>query len=578
MSTELTITTERIDDIVLLLEVMKRVGLPELLDRSLRRHELSQQTLSWGWIATIWLAHILSQSDHRKVTVREWVKQAQTTLTAVTALSIREEDFTDDRLGLLLRRLSKVETWHAIEQDLGQNFVRVYRLPTQTVRLDATTVSGYHTGTQGELLQFGQSKDDPTLRQLKAMVGTLDPLGLPLVTDVVSGEQADDPLYRPAIARIVGLLGVAGLLFVGDAKMSALHTRAYLQQLGHYYLSPLALTGQTPQALAQWVQTALDHPERLETVTRGTGQAEEEVVAYGYTLTRECTATLDGETSSWPERVFVVYSPEYAAAQGRGLERRLHNATMALLALTPPPGRGKRQYGDEAALRQAADALLKTHRVEGLLHYQFVRHEQRTLRYVGRGRGGEQRPTREIVKVRYAITAVEPQTEAITAQHKTLGWRAYVTNAPADTLSLAQAVLTYRHEWRIERNFHRLKGAPLSLNPLFVKRDDQITGLTHLLTLAVRFLTLIEFDVRRQLQAQQEKLVGLHAENPKKASDTPTTERLLKAFDNITLTIVHLPGQLIRHVTPLTPLQTRILELLGLSPTTYSDLATIRQT
>ena len=70
MSTELTITTERIDDIVLLLEVMKRVGLTELLDRSLRRHELSQQTLSWGWIATIWLAHILSQSDHRKVTVR----------------------------------------------------------------------------------------------------------------------------------------------------------------------------------------------------------------------------------------------------------------------------------------------------------------------------------------------------------------------------------------------------------------------------------------------------------------------------------------------------------------------------
>ena len=88
-------------------------------------------------------------------------------------------------------------------------------------------MSGYHTGTQGVLLQFGHSKDDPTLRQLKAMAGTLDPLGLPLVTHVVSGEQADDPLYRPAISLIVGLLGVAGLLFVGDAKMSVLHTWAY---------------------------------------------------------------------------------------------------------------------------------------------------------------------------------------------------------------------------------------------------------------------------------------------------------------------------------------------------------------
>jgi transposase len=93
MSTELTITTERIDDTALLLEVMKRVGLPELLDRSLRRHGLSQQRLSWEWITTIWLAQVLKQGDHRKVTVRAWVRQAQTTLTALIGLSFREEDY-----------------------------------------------------------------------------------------------------------------------------------------------------------------------------------------------------------------------------------------------------------------------------------------------------------------------------------------------------------------------------------------------------------------------------------------------------------------------------------------------------
>ncbi len=61
--------------------------------------------------------------------------------------------------------------------------------------------------------------------------------------------------------------------------------------------------------------------------------------------------------------------------------------------------------------------------------------------------------------------------------------------------------------------------------------------------------------------------------NPKKGIDNPTTERLLKAFDEITLTIVHLQDQVIRHVTPLTALQIRILELLGLSPTIYTKLA-----
>jgi transposase len=125
----------------------------------------------------------------------------------------------------------------------------------------------------------------------------------------------------------------------------------------------------------------------------------------------------------------------------------------------------------------------------------------------------------------------------------------------------------------IERGFHRLKGAPLSLNPLFVKRDDQVAGLTNLLSIAVRLLTLLEFVVRRQLKQNQEQLVGLIENNPKKGIDNPTTERLLKVFDDVTLNIVHLPGQIIRHVTPLTTLQLHILELLGLSPGVYTQLA-----
>ena len=230
--TELTIQSERIDDFVLLLEVMKRLGLPAILDRHLARHGL-QQGLSWGWLATIWLAHILSQGDHRKLTVRDWVRQAHETLECVTGLDIRETDFTDDRLTLLLQHLSRPKTWHAIEQELGQNIVRVYDLKLARVRLDATTVSGYHTSSEEGLFQFGNSKGDPTLRQIKVMVGALDPLGLPLVTDVVSGEKADDPLYIPAVERIVQMLDVLGLLFVGDCKMSALATRAHIQHLKH---------------------------------------------------------------------------------------------------------------------------------------------------------------------------------------------------------------------------------------------------------------------------------------------------------------------------------------------------------
>jgi len=573
MTTELTLTTERIDDFPLLLATMQQLGLPAILDGHLARHGL-QQGLSWGWLATIWLAHILSQGDHRKLPVQAWVRQAGATILRITGLAnLTELDFTDDRLTILLRRLSVPRTWMAIETDLGRNILRVYKLTPERVRLDPTTVSGYHAGGAASVFQFGHSKDDPTLRQVKVMVATLDPLGLPLVTAVVAGNAADDPLYVPAVDRVLQIIEGLGLLFVGDCKMSALATRAYIAHLQQQYLCPLALTGETAQDLPRWIAAAgtAEHP--LAAVYTLDAQGERQLIAEGYTFERSLTATVAETEHTWTEQVMVVRSERYRQVMQAGLERRLQRATAQLLALTPAPGRGKRQIPTAGALVLAANAILKQQALVGLLTYAYERQEQRQTKYRGRGRAGPDRPQRVIVTVRYQITAVSRQAAAIAAEQATLGWRAYGTNAPATQLTLADAVLTYRDEWLIERGFHRLKGVPLSLDPLFVKRDDQVIGLINLLSIAVRLLTLLEFVVRRQLKQNQEQLVGLIENNPKKGIDNPTTERLLKMFADVTLTIVRSPGQVIRHVTPLSALQIRILELLGLPPGVYTQLA-----
>jgi len=576
MKPEITITTERIDDFPLLLEVMIQLGLPNLIDQHLKRHGL-HQGLSWGWVTAIWLAHILTESDHRKLPVRAWVRQAGETIERITGMKVGELDFTDDRLTLLLRRLSKPATWQSIETDLGRNILRVYKLKPKQVRLDPTTVSGNHAGGADSLFEFGHSKDDPTLRQVKVMVAALDPLGLPLVSQVVAGSTADDPLYIPAVDRVLQIIDGIGLLFVGDSKMSALLTRAHIHHLNQRYLCPLAQTGKTAEEMNQWIDAAQRGDYALQPVYLENDQGQRKQLAAGYgferTVSAEISADDQTKAQEWTEQVFIVRSESYRLTMQKGLDGRLQRATDKLLALTPPPTRGKHQIRDEGELTKAAEAILKAHQVEGLLTYTFERQEKRQTKYLGRGRGNAERPKHEIVTVRYQITAIVRQDEAISAIEKTFGWRVYVTNAPAEQLTLEQAVLTYRDEWLIEHGFHRLKGAPLSLDPLFVKRDDQVVGLINLLSMAVRFLTLIEFVVRRKLKQNQEKLAGLIENNPKKGIDNPTTERLLKTFDDVTLTIVHLPDQTIRHITPLTSLQTRILELLGLSATVYTRLA-----
>src|SRR5947209_14030809 len=312
MKEDFFVTTERIDDFVLLLALMQQMDLPTILDRHIPRHWL-QQGLSWGLTATIWLAHIVSQGDHRKLTVRDWVRQAHSTLEQATGLEIRELDFTDDRLTIVLRYLSDPTRWQAIEQELGQHLVRVYELEEQPIRVDATTVSGYRNGGEDSRWQFGHSKDDPTLRQIKAMMATLDPLGLPMALEVVSGEHADDPLYVPIIDRVLACLGRQGLLFVGDCKMSALATRAHLEAQQQYYLTPLALVGETAELLPAWIEAGVKQGEGLIAVLSQDGQ---QVLAQGYELSRMCVSA----ALQWQERVLVVRSLADADTQRRHLE------------------------------------------------------------------------------------------------------------------------------------------------------------------------------------------------------------------------------------------------------------------
>jgi hypothetical protein len=51
-------------------------------------------------------------------------------------------------------------------------------------------------------------------------------------------------------------------------------------------------------------------------------------------------------------------------------------------------------------------------------------------------------------------------------------------------------------------------------------------------------LTLLAFTVRRRLAAEKEKLTGLYAGNSKRSTAHPTAEAVLRAFKQITLTVI----------------------------------------
>lgn len=568
---EVEIHTERIDDIPLLVHLQHKMGIPEVLDSVIHPHG-NRQGLSVGWLTTVWSSYILSEADHRMSAVEPWAAQLMETLSALVPQPVRVKDLADDRLADVLGLLSDDETWEEIERRLGQRLMRVYDVKRSPVRLDSTTAAVYHDTDGNTLFRRGHSKDHrPDLAQLKVMLGTLDPLGMPLATLVVAGNQDDDRLYVPTVTRARQIVGKGDRLYIGDVKMGALATRGFVQAGGDFYLMPLARTGKVPELLLSLLESVWDGKQPLQRIYSPSVEVEtkSKLLALGYQATREQKAEVEGQTVAWQERVLVVYSPALARKARHGLAQRLERAEQSLLALTPPPGRGKRQWDDMTALQGAVQAILKKFRVQGLLEVGYLEErEHRTFRKY------RDRPVRTEERVRYVVE-VQRNQAAIVAARRLLGWRLYVTNAPTEVLSLTEAVWAYRGAPRIERDFQRLKGRPLGLRPLYVQREDHVKGLVRLLSLALRVLTVAEHVVRQGLQTSGEVLAGLYPGNPKRQTARPTTERLLKAFRDITLTVVQLPGQTICHVTSLSDLQRRILALLGLPVSIYESLGSL---
>jgi len=357
-----------------------------------------------------------------------------------------------------------------------------------------------------------------------------------------------------------------GLLYVGDCKMAALQTRAQIQSQGDYYLSPLSALQAPPAQVQQAVEAKRVQGARLIEVCRVDSEGKSTCIAQGYETEENVTAQVDGKSITWQERRLLIQSMAAAQAAQKSLQERLHQAQQALQELTVRR-QGKARLTERKQVEEAMKDLLTHFRVEGLLGVQIQEHvQERPVRaYRGQLSGVRRDVTFTLASVR--------EEKAIEQAMRALGWRVYATNQVTDHLDLEQAVEAYRDEYLVERNFSRLKGRPLGLAPLYVQRDDHRVGLVRLLTLALRVLTLVEGVVRQRLSEQQEELAGLFAGNPKRRTSQPTTERLLEAFREVTLTVVRAPGFTQRHVTPLSPLQQQILALFGLSPAVYLRLA-----
>ena len=162
-------TSERIDNLPLLIHWLKRMRVDVIIDHVLGPPHGNWEGLSYGEVALVFVAYVLMRCTHFLSPMQEWASKHLVSLSQALGKPVREADFTDDRLGSVLSCLGDEATQpgEQIEVALGQYLVRAYAWPTETARIDTTTVSVYHQPQDDNgLMQFGRSKDHrPVLRQ-----------------------------------------------------------------------------------------------------------------------------------------------------------------------------------------------------------------------------------------------------------------------------------------------------------------------------------------------------------------------------------------------------------------------------
>jgi len=148
------------------------------------------------------------------------------------------------------------------------------------------------------------------------------------------------------------------------------------------------------------------------------------------------------------------------------------------------------------------------------------------------------------------------------------GYYPLVTNQPASKLSIADAMMAHKNQYKVEHAYRRSKSG-YHLEPIYLHTPERIEAYLFLFKIALQVIVLIERTARRNIEARNQ---GLDDFMPnKKDYRKPKAEYLLQKFEHIVSGTMRLPdGNDYGFVSELTPLQADILKILEVPRPCYS--------
>lgn len=482
----------------------------------------------------------------------------ESTVLDVILPGIAPKEYFDDRLADTLDAIFDYGIGN-LEMLITQQMIKEFNIKNDICHNDTTSASTYGDCNKNRTAEsieitFGYSKRHrQDLKQLVWSLSVSSDSGFPLFQKAYSGNTADVDTYVQQWKNLIDLLGDQQFLYVADSKLTTKENMAEIHDGDGFFIAPAPMY----QSYKKVLHEALEKHDR------------EELISYKSQFNRgfETPIEIEHGEKTYNFRMIILYDQKVAARKRNTLHNRI---AKTLLVFEEIEGKlNKYRLKTEAAIKKRCDAILKKYHTTDFLQYTIDNNPVTTYKNKEKGRPAKGKIPEQVAIVtdNFSIRLVFNQTE-FEEELAQCGFYPLITNKTKETLSIEEAMLAHKNQYKCEHINRRAKSS-LNIEPIYLQTPERIEAMLFLFKIALQLVVLIERTARDNIEKADKGLDNFMPN--KKDVRNPSTEYMLAEFEFVVSGKVPMPGgEVAGFVSELNPLQKNILDILEIPVECYT--------
>lgn len=471
---------------------------------------------------------------------------------------IDPKEYFDDRLADTLDAIYRYGIDN-LEVEITRHMIEAHQILTDICHNDTTSASyygkaGHNRDPKSIQITFGHSKKHRNdLKQLVWSMSVSGDCAFPLFQQAYSGNKADVSTYVEQWMNLIDLLDRKDFLYVGDCKLISKANVAVICNNEGFFLAPAPMY----ESYVEAFDSALaDHDHEL-------------LIPYKDRFNRgfEVPLSIAHEGEDYPLRMIILFDHEVGRSKRKKIDEKISKTQTAFQELNAKLNH--RNLKSRDAIEKACDGILKKCGTSQYFTYEIINTPVTTYKNKHRGRPPKNKPVEKVaVHTDHFHVQLNFDSPAYDAAVAKCGYYPLLTNKSLEELSIEDAMLVHKGQYKNEQTFRRAKGT-YELEPIYLHYPERIQAYLFLFKIALQMIVLIERTARQNIEQRNR---GLDDFMPNRYDvRNPKSEFLLKEFEYVVAGLIpNVDGGTQGFVSELTPVQLDILGILEVPAECYS--------